>query len=200
MKPSFHTLGTTRSPRKDSGMTLAELMVAVAIGSLVLAVVAALSLFGLRTFAALGNYRELDAKSRAALDVIVRDVRQEFGVKAFLTNSSTKWLEFTNSSLVPLRYTWDSASQTLVTSTNGVVAATNLTGCSFWEFALFQRTPHGGATNTFYPATNSAGAIDVKLCKLVSMTWKCSRNVYGWRVNTNTESVQSAQIVMRNKQ
>jgi hypothetical protein len=50
----------------------------------------------------------------------------------------------------------------------------------------------------FFPATNSAGAYDLSVCKLINMTWKCSRTVLGSKLNT--ESVQTAQVVLRNKQ
>ncbi len=50
----------------------------------------------------------------------------------------------------------------------------------------------------FYPATNSSGVYDPSICKLINMSWKCSRTILGSKMNT--ESVQTAQVVLRNKQ
>lgn len=50
----------------------------------------------------------------------------------------------------------------------------------------------------YFPAINTAGQLDLSLCKLIKVYWKCSRNILGQKVNT--ESVQAAQIVLRNKQ
>jgi hypothetical protein len=49
----------------------------------------------------------------------------------------------------------------------------------------------------FYPATNNAGALDLTICKVINMNWKCSRAILQQKINT--ESVQTAQIVLRNK-
>jgi hypothetical protein len=38
---------------------------------------------------------------------------------------------------------------------------------------------------------------DVSQCKLIKLTWICSRNILG--KSLNTESVQSAEIVIRKK-
>jgi hypothetical protein len=50
----------------------------------------------------------------------------------------------------------------------------------------------------YYPATNGTGVLDVNLCKLINLSWKCSRTIFAQKVNT--ESVQAAQIVLRSKQ
>ena len=60
-------------------MTLVEVMVSVALGSMVLAMAGSLWLFGSRSFAAMGNYTDLDAKSRNALDLMSRDIREATG-------------------------------------------------------------------------------------------------------------------------
>jgi hypothetical protein len=74
-----------------------------------------------------------------------------------------------------------------------------LTECDAWNFALYQRTPYVTTTNVlYYPATNDAGVFDVNLCKLINLSWKCSRTIFAQKVNT--ESVQAAQIVLRSKQ
>jgi Tfp pilus assembly protein PilW len=57
-------------------MTLVEIMVALAVASILLLAVATLGLYGGRSFAGLANYTDLDARSRHALDRLTKDVRQ----------------------------------------------------------------------------------------------------------------------------
>ena len=60
------TIFLSRASRFSRAMTLVEIMVAVAIGSLVLAVVGTLSMYSGRNFASMGNYVDLDIASRKA--------------------------------------------------------------------------------------------------------------------------------------
>jgi len=178
------------------GLTLVEMMVAVGLGSLVLATVASLSLYGARSSMAVANYADLDMKNRYALDVISLEVRQATALTGFQTNS---FLSFTNASQAAvITLTYDPNARTLVLTKTGQPPLTALTQCDDWAFSLYQRTPFGCPTNLiFFPATNNAGALDLSACKVINMTWKCSRPILGLMVNT--ESAQSAQIVLRNK-
>ncbi|MEJ2010407.1 MAG: hypothetical protein P8Z30_20015, partial [Acidobacteriota bacterium] len=70
-----------------------------------------------------------------------------------------------------------------------------LTNCEYLAFGISQRNPSNEFC--FYPATNTTTSkLDPSLCKLVDVSWKCSREIFGKKVNT--ESVQTAKIVMRN--
>jgi hypothetical protein len=184
--------------RRSSGLTLAEVMVATGLGSLVLLCVAALTLYGARSSAALVNYNDLDARSRYALDVISREFRQATGVVA-QNNSAIKSVTLTNAAQgLSSKLTWDRNTRTLVLERTGEPDLTALTECDSWNVSFYQRTPLITATNViFYPATNTFGLLDFTLCKLVDMSWKCSRQIMAQKVNT--ESVQAAQIVLRNK-
>ena len=180
-------------------MTLLEMMVAVALGSLLLAMAASLWLFGSRSFVAMGNYTDLDARSRNALDQMSRDIRQATGVTAFQKSGSTKWLSVTNTDLgTGATYTWSAPTGQLVCRRAGQVDQVYLTECDSWDFELYQRAPQKGGKYVFWPATNKAGAYDLSICKLINMEWKCSRTILGSKLNT--ESVQTAQVVLRNKQ
>ncbi len=147
----------------------------------------------------MGNYISLDRKSRNTLDVLSREIRNATGVVAFNTNLPARWLTLTNASqATAVTLTYDSNARTLVMTKTGQAAQTYLTECERWDFGLFSRAPLLSTNNiTFYSATNTTGVMDVTLCKLISMSWKCSRTVLGSKFNT--ESVQTAQIVMRNK-
>ena len=183
------------------GLSLVEVMVACTIGFMTLASVASLSLYGARSSLALTNYTDLDSKSRYALDVISREVRQATAVTDFsTTNGAINWLTLTNATQgVTVTLTYDANQRTVTMDKTGQQTLTNLTECDQWNFGLYQRTPWVTSTNVvFFPATNSSGAIDKTLCKLVSLSWKCSRSIMAQKVNT--ESVQAAQIVLHSKQ
>ena len=182
------------------GLTLVEVMVALGLGSLVLAAVVSVTIYTARTSAAMVNYTDLDSKSRYALDVISREVREATGVLSFQTNATSATLTLTKGIQgYGIRLNYDAKAGTVVLSRTGQNDLTALTECDQWGFQLFQRTPVFTSTNVaYYPATNGAGVLDLNLCKLVSLSWKCSRTILAQKVNT--ESVQASQIVLRNKQ
>jgi Tfp pilus assembly protein PilW len=174
-------------------MTLMEVMVTLGLSSVLLAMAGSLWLFGSRSFAAMGNYTDLDARSRGTLDLMSREIRQATRVLDFHNQGNTRWLSVTNElGHTGATYTWQQSAQSLVCQKTGQPAQVYLTGCDLWDFSIFQRTPQ---TNLVY---GFAAATDVSTCKLIRMTWKCSRTILGSKVNT--ESVQTAQIVLRNKQ
>jgi hypothetical protein len=180
-------------------MTLVEVMVGVALSSILLAMASSLWLFGSRSFAAMGNYADMDAKSRNALDLMSRELRQASQVVAFQNTGTTRWLTVTNPSLgTGATYMWTATPRTLVCKQTGQPDQIYLTECDRWDFNLFQRAPQKSGSYVFYPATNISGGYDLSTCKLINMSWKCSRTILGSKMNT--ESVQTAQIVMRNKQ
>jgi Tfp pilus assembly protein PilW len=166
-------------------MTLLEMLIAMSIGVVVLTSVGAFSLYGGRSFAAIANYLEMETDSRNALDTLTRDIRQATALTAYTSTQLT----FQDADGQPLLFTYSPGAQTL-TKTKGSQSKVLLTGCDSLSFAIFQRTPIGG-TDQAYPASSAATA------KLVQVTWLCSRKIIG--VTANTESVQTAKIVMRKK-
>ena len=190
---------TLAHKQNRSGMSLVEIMVASGIGSIVLTAVMVMWGFGSRSFVAMGNYRDLDAKSQYALDMMSREIRQATRVIDIQNTGTTKWLTLTNVDAgVRLKYSWDATERTLTYERSGQEPMVLLRECDAWQFAMYQRTPQKNQTNTFFPAKNVNGNPDMAICKLVDMSWKCSRKILGQKVNT--ESVQTAQIVLRNKQ
>lgn len=188
-----------RRANRAGGFTLIEMMIGVALSSIILALAGSLYLFGSRSFVAMGNYADLDTKSRAALDLMTRDIRQATLVTAFQNSGTTKWITITNAVAgTTATYTWKAAPRTLVCQKPGQPDQVYLTECDSWNFQLFQRAPQQNGSYIFFPATNTVGAYDLSICKLINMTWKCSRTILGSKVNT--ESVQTAQVVLRNKQ
>jgi len=169
-------------------------LVALCVGALVLTVVAVLSVYALRSFTAMGNYADLEAKSRTALDRITRDLRQATGVVSINPLGADKRLRLTNAlEGTSFSYAWyadDPDGPKLVYEMDGH-ERTYLTECGEWNFTLYQRTPMPGSSNLFYPTT------DPRTCKMIEMSWKCSRTMLGKK--WNTESAQSVRIVLRNK-
>jgi prepilin-type N-terminal cleavage/methylation domain-containing protein len=191
-----------RTPSSKSsirGLSLVELLVAVAIGSMILAAAVVLWVFVLTSFTAAGNYRDLDAKSRLAVDAMLQEMRQDSAVTGFQTTVTNAWLSLTNAQAgTAVTYTWDSTSRALVSQKTGQPNRTYLTECDLWSFQLFQRAPHTNGSYIFIPATNSSGVLDTTIVKLINMNWRCSRTIVGKKMNT--ENVQTAQVVLRNKQ
>jgi Tfp pilus assembly protein PilW len=183
-----------------AAFTLIELMVASSVGMMVLAAVSFMSLYASRSSIAVINYTDLEAKSRYALDVISRELRQASQVLSYQSSSTLKTLTLTNADQsASIVLTYDPAARTVALNKTGQASMTVLTECDRWDFGLYQRTPLVTSSNVFYyPATNTAGTLDPKLCKLINLSWKCSRLVAAQKLNT--ESVQAAQFVLRNKQ
>jgi Tfp pilus assembly protein PilW len=176
-----------------SGMTLIEMMISVGISVLILGVTMSLIVFSAQTFLTLGNYNDLNYKSRNALDVMTKDFRESKHLIGYVSNSTVQRLIFTNlSGTSPSGFSYN---YTNVTSANGTLTrawgAQNtvmLSNIDNLTFHLFTRNPN---TNfTFYPTTDST------VTKLIDVSWKCSRQIYG--VKLNTESIQTAKIVVRN--
>jgi Tfp pilus assembly protein PilW len=179
---------------------MVELLIALALSSVVLGAVMSLTLFGTRSSLGIANYSELDRKSRYALDLLSREIRSATAVTAIQTNYPSCSITLTNAGQgATIRVAYDSGAGTVKLDKTGQPTVTALTGCDGWNFSLYQRTPQITPTNVlFYPSTNGAGALDLSACKLITLSWKCSRKILAQKVNT--ESVQAAQIVLRNKQ
>ena len=147
----------------SGGWTLPELMVAIAIGALVMSAIAGFTVYSLRSFVAMSNYADLDEKSRRTVDEMTRQIRQATAVINIKTNGTERWITLTNSTpgatVKYMKYTWDTQQKVLYYERTGLGPVTNLAECDNWEFSLYQRNPIPGATNQFYPATNSSGKL-----------------------------------------
>ena len=178
--------------RSRSGFKLIEFMIAVVVGTLVLAVVMSLYIFGLRSFGAIGNYTLMDSNSRQALDLMLREIRQASVVLGYQTNGTVHWLSVSDTSSSPAvvdTFAWDSSTNGFTWAKTGQATRTLLTGCTNWSFACFVRAP---LTNgVFIETTNLART------KLINMSWSCSKtNMF----RVNTESIVTAEVVLRNLQ
>jgi Tfp pilus assembly protein PilW len=175
------------------GFTLVEMMVATGVSLLLFAGIVALGMFTAKSFGMVGNYVDLDAQSRYAADVLGRQIRDANALVAYSTNNPA-YLELTNPIGQTITITYSNTPGTLTLAVSGLTAQTLLTHCNSWTFSLYNRAPITNSfTNNivFYTATNAA------TCKMIDMSWDCSRTILGSKFTT--ESVQTAEIVLRNQ-
>jgi Tfp pilus assembly protein PilW len=177
---------TSTDRRRRAAFTLVEYIVAIGIGGILLAALMQVVFYTGRSFAALMNYTELDRYSRNALDQMVYKIREADELKSYNSNR----LVFSYWKTNELIYEYSPTDRTLTETLNGR-SKTLLKGCDLLTFSIYQRNTAAGTFNHF-PATITNSAV-----KLVQMSWTCSRDVLGARINT--ESVQSAKIVLRNQ-
>jgi hypothetical protein len=196
MKSSTAHTAYRRAPA--DAFTLMEMMVTMFAGLIITGAVISLGIFTSNSFYMMGNYSDLDSQSRNAVDILGREIRNSSRLLAFSTNNPM-YLLLTNATTGTCdKITYDSNSSNLVLTTTyqsvGTPALnrTLLINCDRFEFSLYNRAPNITSTNlTFYAAT------DVNSCKIINFSWKCSRMILGTKFNT--ESVQTAQINLRNK-
>lgn len=178
-----------RVQRRRAGWSLIELMIAMLCGAIILASLTIVSVFAARSYLAIANYRDLDDNSRNALDTMSRDIRTMDTVIAYAPSSIA--LVALDGSTVS--YAWNS-NTTLFTRTYtpaGGTAATSvlLTNCTTLLFHVYSQVPIGSFQ--FNDASSTPNQT-----KLIDVSWRCARSIFG--VETNSESIQTAKIVIRN--
>ncbi len=181
-----------RSRRR--GMTLVELQIASAIAVILFTAVMALAFYTARSFAAFTNYVDLDANSRNALDVMSTEIRQADLLTAATSTSLTfQTTDPGTGAIHTVKYVYDPDKKELSRIFDGGQPDVLLSECSFLQFGTFQRNTTTSLDNAFAPVATS----QPNLCKVVQLTWICSRRILG--KSANTESVQSAKVVIRKK-
>jgi len=177
-------------PCREKATTLVEMMVAVAVGCLLLAALATLYVFSMRSFAAMANYSDLNNKSRYASDIISRDIRS--ALKVVSATSTKLELNEPDDTTGNTTYTYDDVLGVLRRTKNGETKEL-LSGVvpNSLLFTLYQR-PFVGATYEQLPTAATPDA-----AKLVAFQWSCSRRLAG-SVN-NSEDIEAAIVELRNK-
>jgi Tfp pilus assembly protein PilW len=176
----------TKRPRSGRcGFTVIEFLIAMTTSFIALAAVSGLSVYTARSFAAMGNYMELDKNSRHALDQMTQIIREADGVVDY--SQQFVRLSFHGNTNLCFSYSPEQKVLSMI-NTNGVSSAL-LTDCTFLDFQVFQRNSVAGSYDQ-YPDT-----ADESAAKIVQVTWICQKRLIGNLLNT--ESVQSAKIVIR---
>jgi len=158
-------------------------MIGMGIAGTILTVILALVLYSGRNFASLANYANLQATSLHAIDQMSADIRQTDELTAFTTNSMT--FDFgANGTLV---YAYSPSARTLTRTLAGT-SKVLLTECDTMTFSIFQRNPVAGTWDQY-----AIG--DTNETKVIQVKWKCSRAIFGQKVNTEEE--QTSKIVIR---
>ncbi len=178
------------SPRTNHGFLLAETLFGVGIAAILLVAVVSFAIFCGHSFAALYNYVELDDANRIAIDTLTRDVRQASRVSAFNSTGTALALQYVSGTSVTntVTYAYDPTAKTF-TRISGNERHVLLRGCKTLRFSLGQRNTDVGGYDVFPIAT------DFSLAKVINVSWVCGRKLPG--VAENTESVQTARIVIR---
>ena len=177
--------------RSRQAFTLVELLIAMLVSSLALIALMSVTFFSARSFAALTNYVDLDNHSRGALDVMIREIRQANG----LIEGDPQRLMFSvpdeNGTPYNVTYVYSPQQRELVRQT-ATERKVLLRECDQLRFAVFQRHPISGTYDQWQEDWSNPSQV-----KVVQLMWTCSREILGARVNT--ESVQSAKVVIRKK-
>src|SRR5436190_11873886 len=171
---------------RRAGMTLVEMLIAIGISGIVFAAVGVMIFFSGRSYAALANYVDLDNKSRKALDLISKEIRQVDGVVSIGTTNLTSGQLVTNQIVLSGKETNGAAYTTTYTYSptaankpltrnkqGGLYAGTTtlLTGCTYLNFGMYTRVPKDGSMDNFV-------ATDVATCKVVQIDWGCTRGIF----------------------
>jgi Tfp pilus assembly protein PilW len=176
---------TSIKTSRAAAFALAEMMVAVAVGILVVLAAGTLYQQTSQGFVMQYNYVDLDNQSHLAMDKISMQLRQSSG----LSSMSATQIVVIDTDGNPLTFTYSNTNKTL-TRIKGTTRNVLLEQCDSLTFATYQRNPVGGNGN-FVVAT------DASTVKLVQIDWNCSRKIFGRAVNT--EAMQSSKIMLRNK-
>jgi len=178
--------GAKRSPLV-AGFTLTEMMVSVGIGVMVLLMMAVVFMTCNRSFAAMGNYINMDRVSRNALDKMTRDIRQAYDLTSFNKNKIV--FKGDAAGATNLTYAYDDKAKTLTRKKTGEPDQILLSDCETLAFSMWKNVPLAGGT--------LGNAASVSEAKAIGVAWKCSQTVLGKTVTS--EDMQQAQIVIRNK-
>jgi len=152
-------------------------MVASGIGVMLVATLTVTYVFYLKSFASLENYMSLNSESQLALNRMTREIRQADSLVSYSVNKLTFKVDGKDTS-----YSYDPAQQTL-SRANSSDSDVLLFGCTYWTNNIYDRN------------MNVLMAAKATNCKVVQLTWVCSRAVMGH--TNNTVDVQSSKVVIR---
>ena len=177
--------------KAQGGFTFVELMVAAGLGTVLVILLLVLTIYGQQSFALMTNYSELDSKTRNTVALLSREIREATRVVAAHTNASGKSLTLTNAlDAMTIKLIWDATAKTLTMEKQPGVSGLLLTGCDEWNYTLYDGAPTiAGGNISFTPSAS------LSRCKLIQMSWSCSRTLIG---KAEASSVESVRFGLRN--
>lgn len=170
---------------RSGGWVLTEAMFAIGIGIMFLVALMGIFISSSISFAGVGNYINMDRRSRNALDQMTRNIRSA----KVLTSFDPAALVFNYDSVgtTNLAYRYNASAGVVTeewTVSGGTTTNTLLTRCDSFAFSLYDR--------------DLAATTDVSAGqgKVISIAWHAYGTTLG---RTNSEYMQQAQIVIRNQ-
>jgi len=186
-------LPSHRSTKRTRAMTLPEMMVAVAIGTMVLLGIVTIFMTSSVSFEAMGNYITMDLNSRQVMDQMSRDIRQSKNLVSYRNDSTAKSLAFDlDGAGTRLIYMWDPSEQKLSQWKTGEGSTMLLTNCVSFDFTVYDQVARTNGAGVYF---NTAPSVEAT--KSVEISWKCSKTILGKTITS--EDMQQARIVIRNK-
>jgi len=140
----------------------------------------------LRAVAFLTNAVDLDAKNRLAIDRMSREIRGCDRVDSAWSNGLVLRV---GTNLTTFEY--HPVKRELVRDDPDTGTEVYLKGCDYVRFDLFRRNRLSDRYDNYPVATTTN-------CKIVQISWVCSRRLLGFKANTGR--MQSARVVIRNQQ
>ncbi len=180
----------------SSGFSLMELLVAVGISSMLIIAILSVTLFTARSYAAMVNYVDLDNFSRSTLDSMTSEIREaDYLIDGTATSMRFQFSNSTNGKNWSVDYIYNPEARTLTRIQEGLEPKVMLQECNFLELNYFKRNPSTNEFDLF--STAKPPVVNPQECKAIQLSWVCSRDIMQRAVNT--ESVQSARVVIRKK-
>ena len=177
-------LGAVRR-KQSEGWVLTETMVAIGVGITFLVAFMGIFVTSSVSFAAVGNYINMDHRSRNALDRMTKYIRSAKVLASF--DPAALVFNYDSAGTTNLAYRYDASARAVTeewTVAGTTTSSTLLTGCDRFAFSLFD--------HDLAPTTDASAGQG----KVISIAWHC----FGTALNrTNSEYMQQAQIVIRNQ-
>jgi hypothetical protein len=174
-----------KNRRRQAAFTLVELVIASGVGSLVVLVLASLSLFSSQHFAFLAEQLTLQSRSLQMSDQFSKDAREARRVLV----ANPHLLTLDHGAKGTVTYAYLPPLKTVVRQAGLGTARTLLTDVEAVNFSGYQRTPKKGEFQPY--AIASTNEIKVVYC-----SWRCAKTRAGSTAKSVRES-QTAKAVLR---
>lgn len=161
--------------------TLAELMLAITIGGIVLAGAATTVNLWARSSVAVGNYADMSGTCRRALDIFASDVRMANDVSVSTANTFTFTAFDSGTSSVTVSYVFDDANDTVTRTYDGT------------SRVILDNVEKFGLTYSDLTLSATTNPLSLKVVQIKAILQKKVINL------SNTDEIISARFMLRNR-